>query len=355
MIIREAHIRTVLSSLANPYTIAYESISAATNHFLTLVCDSGETGVGCSAPAPEVTGESSDDALAALTAMATRLQGLEVHDLRTFMAGFRADFQAAPSACAALDMALFDAWGRAVGAPVRDLLLGQTSPENAFLTSVTIGICSVEESLIQAARHLRAGFRFLKVKGGHDVKRDIDRLKELRGAFGNDVLLSLDANQGYSPEDVALLDRSAGFTALQYIEQPVAAGRRDLLADARRRTDIPVIADEAVCSMGDLREIIRLEAADLINIKLQKVGGLCVAEDMDRMAADAGLATMLGSMDESALSISAALAFASVRPNVRFVDLDGHLDLDDDPFSGLVRLKDGFLTAKDGPGLGRPL
>ena len=103
----------------------------------------------------------------------------------------------------------------------------------------------------------------------------------------------------------------------------------------------------------DVSRIADAGAVSLINIKLQKMGGLQVAETIDRRAAEAEMGTMLGCMDESALSIAAALHFAATHQNVQYLDLDGHLDLRNDPFANLVDLDErGRLRARAGIGLG---
>ena len=346
MIISSAVVHTREVPLKEPYTIAYDTFDSVTNHYLVLTTESGLQGVGCSAPAPGVTGESESDARQALDAFCLEAPGADLGSLPIVLAGH-------PSASAAVDLALHDLRARHEHMTVGGLFGDAHAAESPRETSVTVGISSLESTLDRATALVRQGFGFLKVKGGMDVQADIDRLTALRDRFGSGIKLALDANQGYDLGDVRTLDRAAETLGLEYLEQPTAKDDVPLLGAAARETGIPVMADEAVQTAADVVRIAASGPVALINIKLQKMGGLAPAADIDRAARDGGMRTMLGCMDESALSIAAALHFGATHPNVAYLDLDGHFDLMQDPFADLVRLDGaGRLSTVDGPGLG---
>ena len=124
---------------------------------------------------------------------------------------------------------------------------------------------------------------------------------------------------------------------------------------ALRREGIPaplVMADEAAVTVSQCLDLLERRAADAINLKLMKLGGITAAITVDTAAAQHGVPTMISCMDEVALAIAAGLHLALARPNVRWVDLDGHLDLLDDPTARQVLLEDGELAPSPGPGLG---
>ena len=346
MIIRKAELFAMDVPLSEPYTIAYESIDSATMLFLVLISEEGLQGIGCAAPAPEVTGETADAARAALESFCASTSYCPANALPAIAPG-------QPSASAALDLALHDIRARIAQTTVGGLFGNAHAAESPRETSVTIGISSVEDTLKRAESLTRQGFNFLKIKGGHNVSTDLDRLSALRDRFGADLRLALDANQGYRSEDVDRLETAASQVNLLYLEQPTPKNDPLMLGEAARRTGIPVMADEAVQSVDDVHRLGVAGPISLINIKLQKMGGLSPAAAIDRAAQETGMRTMLGCMDESALSIAAALHFGATHPNVQYMDLDGHFDLTQDPFADVVRLDgQGRLSTISQAGLG---
>lgn len=340
----------VVMRLGEPYTIAYETVESTTNVFVRLVTDSSIVGVGCGAPDQIVTGESVDDVLTSLrTTAAPLLEGADPTRWAQPWWKLRNALRERPAARSAVDMAVFDILGRHIGLPLWRLWGGF---RDSFETSVTIGILDENETVRRARDCVARGFRCLKLKGGLDVDCDIVRVGKVREAVGNAITLRFDANQGYALADAVRFMGSVESAGLELFEQPTTRDQPELLGQLAAHGSVPIMADECVLTTRDAMAIARGKLADVINVKLMKCGGVAEAIEIEAVTRSAGLACMVGSMDESALSIAAALAFALSRPNVQYADLDGHLGLADDPATPSFVLHEGRLFPSERPGLG---
>jgi L-alanine-DL-glutamate epimerase-like enolase superfamily enzyme len=349
MTITGLSLHPILFRLKQPYTIAYEAVEAVENVFLRLDTNSGITAFGCAAPDLAVTGETAADVLEMSDLLREHLIGEDplrpvylLEKLRPFLKGH-------PATQAMVDMALWDLIGKKAGLPVYRMLGGYRT---SMMTSITIGILPLDEALKHAGEYLRQGFRSLKVKGGIDVGEDVERMIRIRELAGKEIELRFDANQGYSVADtIAFVNRTRA-VGLELLEQPTSRDELEMLGEVTQLVHIPVMADESLLNLRDVFRIAKHGWADMINIKLMKVGGITEAMNINSVARAGGMEVMAGCMDEAALSIAAGLHFALARPNVHYADLDGHLDIVDDSSGHAIRLENGILFPSENPGLG---
>jgi len=340
----------LILKLKEPYTIAYETVTETTNILLKIETSRGITGFGCAAPDLHVTGETPTEVMKTLD-QTVRPALLRTDPMRPALLMQRLDDLTVrqPSLLAAVDMALHDILGKVCGLPLWKILGGF---RDRIKTSITIGILPETETVREARERAGQGFRSLKLKGGRDVESDIARVIRVREAVGAGIELRFDANQGYSLTEALRFVEGTRSARLELIEQPTPRGEPDLLGRVTATAPIPIMADESLMTLRDAFRLARRNLADMVNVKLMKVGGIAVALQINAVARSAGLEVMVGCMDEAALAIAAGLHYALARPNVHYADLDGHLDLLDDPTSGTVTLKEGILYPSAKPGLG---
>lgn len=336
--------------LKEPYTIAYEEFTTATNIIVVIETDSGLTGYGVASPAPEVTGETPEKVLEILqTVVEPALKGHDPLRPLFVMSLIEQQLKDYPSARAAVDIALYDLMGVTFNVPVWKMLGGY---REFIATSITIGILPEDETVERARGFVKEGFKILKIKGGKNVDDDCNRLHKVREAVGAEIELRFDANQGYSVAQAQELIARTEKINLELIEQPTSKSDPQLLGKVTHSVPIPVMADESMLTPGDAFRLAQNELVDMVNVKLMKVGGLTQALRISALAAAADIEVMIGCMDELELGIAAGLHFALARPNVTCADLDGHFDIIGDPTSGCVILRDGILYPSDRPGFG---
>jgi len=335
--------------LRKPFTVALGTIYSCELVFLRIDTDCGLTGYGEGSGVEFVTGETSDTVLGAIKLFEPILMGQDPYAIEHIHRAMDRKLVGNSSAKAAIDIALYDLMSKAANLPLYRFLGGVSGQVEV---DITIGINPPEEMAEEAAQRAAEGYRELKIKAGADPENDITVINLIREAAPQ-VHLKVDANQGWTVATALRVMREYEKVGVEAVEQPVPYWNIEGLREVRSRANIPVMADESCFSPADAFKIARAGAADVLNIKLMKCGGLYRADQISTIAEAAGLRCMLGCMIESQLSIAAAAAFVAARPNVIYADLDSFHEFDD---SAIIKsgfdFKTPIMTLSETPGVG---
>lgn len=329
--IQAVHIQPLDIPLKAPFGIAGGQLACAHNLLVTVELAGGIRGYGEAAPFPAFNGETRESVQTALESVRSRVLGANVRHWRKFARDLQAELKSGAARCA-LETAILDAFTRYQKISVWRYLGGN---RRQLRTDITLPTGSVTEARAAALAAAARGFRTLKIKvGGGEPEADVERIRAVREVTASAVLL-LDANAGFTVDQaLALL---AGLRAIgikpALFEQPVAREDLDGLVRVHREGRVAVAADESAGSAGDVRELIRARAVQVINIKLMKAG-LLEAMDMAWLAREAGLKLMIGGLVESTLAMSMSACFAAGTGGFAYVDLDTPLLLASEPFTG---------------------
>jgi L-alanine-DL-glutamate epimerase-like enolase superfamily enzyme len=315
--------------------------------FIRIDTREGKTAWGCAAFDPAQTGETIEQVTRVCRTCADRALDLNPLNTEFALAALVPLTEGTPSARCAFDIAFYDLLGLATGLPLHRLLGGY---RYKIQTSITLSVAPVKETVELAGNRARQGFRILKLKGGLAPEEDVRRVQAVGDAFP-DLVLRLDAEQGYTVKQALDVARALE-GKLEMLEQPTPAGDLQALAEVTRHSAIPILADESLAGPASALEIAGKRAAHGLNVKVSTCGGLHCGRQIDMIARAAQLATMVGCIYEPALVIAASLGLALSSPNVRYGDLDGHFDLVDDPTRPGFLFQEGWLVARDVPGLG---
>ncbi|MFF5172206.1 mandelate racemase/muconate lactonizing enzyme family protein [Micromonospora sp. NPDC000089] len=338
--------------LHTPFVTALRRTTTVETLVVEIIDADGRSGFGEAPQVWQVTGSSVAGAESCVRdVLAPAIAGRDADDLVARCTQVREAVAGNASARAAVDVALHDLAARRLGVPLVRLLGGSTL---RVPTDVTLAAGDAVE-LASAARQRHAdGFRMLKLKVGADPAGDLDRVRAVRTAVGPAVGIRLDANQGWTPREAVRVIRGIEDAGLdvELVEQPVARWDLDGMAWVSDRVGVPILADESVFGVRDLVEVIRRRAADMVNVKLAKCGGLLAARTLLELAREHGMGTVVGSMMESGIGVGAAASLVAAHPTTAISDLDAAWWLAWSPLHGGIRYDGPTVLLPDAPGLG---
>jgi len=333
-----------------PFVISAGTSTENRNTIVKIVTDYDVFGWGEASPSKRVTNETPETILKTLDKIGPRLIGMCPLRIAQDVDLMDAIVAHNPSAKAAIDLALHDVLGKTACKPTWRLLGGF---RERVLTDITLSIKSSQVMAKDAVKAVMKGFKTLKVKVGVNPKDDVERIRLIREAVGDKVSIRIDANQGWTvAQSLDVLKNLSKFN-IQFVEQPTEAKNIRGLAKLRKNSPIPVMADESVHSPADALQLVKANAADMINIKLMKSGGIHNARKIADIAEAANVPCMIGCMGESTVGITAAVHFAAATKNVQYADLDCDILLADKLVTkGGAGLKNSERIPNNEPGYG---
>ena len=335
-----------------PFKTALRSVSSVEDVIVEVYTDTGEVGYGEAPPTGAITGDTTGAILGALQDHIIKtVVGRDVDEFEDLMQALNKCIVGNTSAKAAMDMALWDLYGQLYRIPVYKLMGGS---RKEIITDITISVNDPEEMARDAVDAVRRGYDTLKIKVGAHPELDVARLTAVRQAIGNDTRIRIEANQGWEPKQAVRLLNQMQEKGLdiEFVEQPVKAHDIDGLKYVTERSYVPVLADESVFSPEDAVRIMQTGAADLVNIKLMKCGGLYNALKIVSAAEVYGVECMIGCMLEAKISVNAAVHLACAKKIITKIDLDGPVLCSEDPILGGAVFDEQRITVSDEPGLG---
>jgi len=352
MKITDVKIGRISVPLRTPFKTALRTVNSVDDVIVQIHTDTGNIGFGEAPPTGVITGDTTGAIIGAIEDHIKKtIVGMKIENFEELMLKLQSSVLKNTSAKAAVDIALYDLYGQLYGAPLYKLLGGYRTQ---IETDITISVNDPEEMAKDSLYAIKRGYSTLKIKVGKNSTQDMERMKAIRRAVGYDVNLRIDANQGWKPKDAVNVLRKMEDAGLQieFVEQPVSAHDIEGLKFVTDNVHIPVLADESVFSPMDALNIMQRRAADFINIKLMKTGGIYNALKICSIAEIYGVECMIGCMLEAKVSVTAAVHLACAKSIITKIDLDGPVLCSEDPVNGGAIFKEAKITLTDAPGLG---
>ena len=352
MKITEVRLGRISVPLRVPFKTALRSVNSVEDVIVEIHTDTGAVGYGEAPPTGAITGDTTGAITGAIRDhIARSIVGLDVDGFEDALQTVQRCIVKNTSAKAAVDMALWDLYGQLYRIPVYKLMGGA---RKQIVTDITISVNSPEEMARDAVSAVTRGYDTLKIKVGANPALDVARLSAVRSAIGDKTRIRIDANQGWEPKQAVRLLNQMQEKGLdiEFVEQPVKAHDFAGMKYVTERSYVPVLADESVFSPEDAMTIMQMGAADLVNIKLMKCGGLYNALKIASAAEVYGVECMIGCMLEAKISVNAAVHLACAKKIITKIDLDGPVLCSEDPILGGAVFEEQLITVSDEPGLG---
>ena len=349
--IQQVELYKLSISLKEPFTTSLGTEYSAENVLVKIITAEGIIGFGECSPYMPINGESQDTCFIVGQYFAQALKGkdpLQIEDCIQLMDKI---IYGNSSIKSAFDIALYDIASQHAGMPLYKFIGGENN--KTIITDYTVSVGDIDKMAADAVKIKEQGYPAIKVKLGKNGKTDVERMKAIRAAVGNEIPLRIDANQGWTVEEAIETLNALAPLNIQHCEEPIARWNFMQLSRVKKESPIPIMADECCGDDHDAERLIQLGACDYMNIKLGKSGGIFKALKMARMAEAANIHLQVGAMLESRLAMTAFAHYALCSPNIEHFDFDTALMFSEDPVSGgIVYEKNGVVKVPETIGLG---
>lgn len=344
--------RAVSIPYKKPFTYALGTSQADDIVVVRVSTDKGSTGVGEVTVDTPFYGETLESIVYALEKyVGPNVIGNDPFDIGRIVSIAEQTVPDNSCAICALDLALFDLIGKSLELPVYSLLGGKYREKVSI--AVEVGMDTREEMVKDSLQYVQKGFRVLKFKVGGDPVEEAEKIEAIREEVGETVVIRADANQAWSPYQAIQFAARTRKSNLELFEQPVPKWDIEGLAKVTRAVDVPVMADESVFSPSDAVRIVRRNAADILNVKLPKAGGLYNAKKITAIAEAAGLACIVGSAETLGIGTAAKIHLACSIRNLKLAcEATEFVGCSDSLLVKPYETLNGFAEASDKPGYG---
>jgi len=351
MVIKQIEIYKAPIKLKEPFIISLGFADQAENVFVVIRTDNGASGFGECCPFKTIIGESIDTAFFVGQYLAEALINKNPLQIDACSLIMNKIIYGNTSIKSAFEMALYDIASQNASLPLYSFLGAKNNRK--LVTDYTVSIGDPRKMASDAGRIKKRGFQVIKVKLGDSGPADIERIRLIRETIGPDLPLRIDANQGWNfAEAIETLNALSVFN-IQFCEEPIPRWDYMELPEIRKRSPVPIMADESCCDHHDAKRLISLSACDSFNIKLGKSSGISNALKIIALAREAGMKLQIGGFLESRLAFTASAHLALTSENIEYCDFDTPLMLTEDPVSGGITYDNtGSITVPDTPGLG---
>ena len=350
MKVESFEIRLMKIPLVKPFVTSLRRVEFVESIVIIIKTDSGLVGYGESVPTKEITGDTKERILDALKVIKNNLLEKNFNNFKDILNIVHNSIDKNSSAKSAVEIAIYDIASKRENLPLYKFLGGSF---NTIETSVTVSLGSIESMVKEVEGLQREEIYSFKIKLGGDIEEDLLRFSAIQRVLDPSAKLKLDANQGWSVEETLYFLKKMKGVKVELLEQPIKADDIEGLSYIRKNSKVKIMADESVFSLEDVKKVVALGAADIINIKLDKCGGISKALEIIEFCKRSGVECMMGCMLEGSISVSAAANLAIAKSDiVTFYDLDAPLLFSNNPIKGGVVYNKNIISPSESMGIG---